>query len=448
MRRSTISELLPGSDDSVLHETRATNSRSGTPRGKPADETWLGVQSRAPVGYPADYHGLLMALSEVQSIKPSDWLESGLSAEGIDKLPEPDRIVAAAMSWNAEDYAQTKCTFFNQYDPTVRDLSKWLRVLKFGGSKSKEKGERLLAMWRSLGWLDTPAATASDEVVHQPVPIAPKTHTRTSLSTSRTRSAAGVKDASSKKMILWTPQEDDAMMRIMDALEKDPTNANTNTTQRADMCGQRLKTQFGTDRTAVAINIRYSKNLRDRGAVQSIENIATTTTATATPSNPGTGGSLRNLLSDTPLVARPRGAEFRAINDPVHGDVANDDRVDSANPSSIDDSKKRSERWTEKEDNAMLAIFKDIEADASLSQLYDRDRCEICSKRLLSEHGIERTTQSVRMRWKRLASSSTETPAKRKIGDVDDEFEPLTSHQKRRQTVSRFVAELYDAEEE
>jgi hypothetical protein len=184
VRRSTISELLPGSDDSVLHETRATNSRSGTPRGKPADETWLGVQSRAPVGYPADYHGLLMALSEVQSIKPSDWLESGLSAEGIDKLPEPDRIIAAAMSWNAEDYAQTKCTFFNQYDPNIRDLSKWLRVLKFGGSKSKEKGERLLAMWGSLGWLDVPGATINLEMDHRPVLIAPRTHTRTSLSTS------------------------------------------------------------------------------------------------------------------------------------------------------------------------------------------------------------------------------------------------------------------------
>jgi hypothetical protein len=439
VRRSTISELLPGSDDSVLHETRATNSRSGTPRGKPADETWLGVQSRAPVGYPADYHGLLMALSEVQSIKPSDWLESGLSAEGIDKLPEPDRIIAAAMSWNAEDYAQTKCTFFNQYDPNIRDLSKWLRVLKFGGSKSKEKGERLLAMWGSLGWLDVPGATINLEMDHRPVLIAPRTQTRTSLSTSRTRSA-GVKDASSKKMILWTPQEDDAMMRIMDALEKDPTNANTNTTQRADICGLRLKTQFGTDRTAVAINIRYSKNLRDRGAVQSIDN----TTTSTTPANPGTGGSLRNLLSDTTLVTRPRGAEFRAINDPIHGDVANDARVDSANPSLTDDSKKRSERWTEREDNAMLDIFKDIDGDANLSTLNLRDRCAECSARLLSEHGIERTVASVKMRWKRIDPSNTDTPAKRKIDDVDDEFEPLTSHQKRRQTVSRFVAEFND----
>jgi hypothetical protein len=444
VRRSTISELMPGSDDSVLHETRAINSRSGTPRGKAADETWLNEQSHAPVDYPADYHGLLMSLSEVQSIKPSDWLESGLAAEGINQLPEPDRIIAAAMSWNAEDYAQTKCTFFNQYDPNIRDLSKWLRVLKFGGSKSKEKGERLLAMWGSLGWLDTPAATTNDEIDHRPTPTAPKARTRTSLGASRVRSAE--KDASSRRSALWTSQEDDAMMRIMDALEKDPTNANTNTTQRAEMCGQRLKTQFGTDRTAVAINIRYFKNLRDRGAVQSIEN-----TTTITPINSGIGGSVRDPLSNTPLVARPAGTEFRAINDPLCSTAANDDRVDSANPSLIDDSKKRSERWTEREDNAMLEIFKAIDGDANLSKLNLRDRCAECSSRLLSEHGIERTIPSVKMRWKRIDPSNTDTPAKRKNDDVDgpnDEFEPLTSHQKRRQTVSRFVAELYDAEDE
>jgi hypothetical protein len=441
VRRSTISELLPGSDDSVLHETRANNSRSGTPREKTANETWLKVQSRAPVDYPADYHGLLMSLPEVQSIKPSDWLESGLNAEGIDQLPHPpDRIIAAAMSWNAEDYAQTKCTFFNQYDPTVRDLSKWLRVLKFGGSKSKEKGERLLAMWGSLGWLDAPDTTASDETTHPTVLIAPKARTRPSLGVSKVQSTEE-KETSSKRSAHWTSEEDEAMMKIMDALERDRTNANTNSAQRAEMCGQRLKTQFGTDRTAVAISIRYHKNRRDREAIQSIED-------STPPVNSATAGALHNLALNAPLVARPRGTEFRAINDPIRNTFASDDRVDSANPSLIDDSKKKPERWTEREDKAMLEIFKDIEADAVLSQLYERDRCEICSKRLLSEHGIERTMHSVKKRWKKITNS--DTPAKRKIDDDDgpDEDEPLMSYQKRRQTVSRFVAELYDAEEE
>jgi hypothetical protein len=432
---------LPGSDDSLLHETRANNSRSGTPREKTANETWLKVQSRAPVNYPADYHGLMMSLPEVQSIKPSDWLESGLNAEGVDQLPHPpDRIIAAAMSWNAEDYAQTKCTFFNQYDPTVRDLSKWLRVLKFGGSRSKEKGERLLAMWGSLGWLDAQDATAADEVNQPSAPIAPKTRTRTSIGANKVRSTEE-KETSSKRSAHWTPEEDDAMMRIMDTLEKDPKTANTTSMQRADMCGLRLKQQFGTDRTGVAISIRYHKNRRDQEAVQSIEE-------TTPPGNSATAGSLHNLALNASLVARPPGTEFRAINDPIRNTFASDDRVDSANPSFIDDSKKKPERWTEREDKAMLKILKDIEADATLSQLYERDRCEICSKRLLSEYGIERTMHSVRKRWKKI--TNTDTPAKRKIDDDDgpNEDEPLMNCQKRRQTVSRFVAELYDAGEE
>jgi hypothetical protein len=440
VRRSTISELLPGSDDSVLHETRANDSRSGTPREKTANETWLKVQSRAPVDYPADYHGLLMSLPEIQSIKPSDWLESGLNAEGIDQLCEPDRIIAAAMSWNAEDYAQTKCTFFNQYDPTVRDLSKWLRVLKFGGSRSKEKGERLLAMWGSLGWLDTPDATVNDQMNQPSAPIAPKARARTSLGANKVQPTEE-KETSSKRSAYWTSEEDEAMMKIMDALEKDRTNANTNSAQRAEMCGQRLKTQFGTDRTAVAINIRYFKNRRDREAVQSIENITI-------PIRSTTGGSLLDLRPHTPLVARPPGTEFRAINDPIYGNIANDARVDSANPSLTDDSKKKAERWTEREDNAMLKIYKDIEADANLAHLYERDKGVECSARLLSEYGIERTGASVRMRWKRV--TNTETPAKRKHDDVEgpNDDEPLMSYQKRKQTVSRFVAELYEAGEE
>lgn len=161
-------ELPSGIDSSSSYETRAATSRAGTPRAK-AEETWLGVKSTAPVEFPAEYHGLLTSLPQVQSIKPSNWLEIGVEAEGVDQLPEPDRIIAAAMSWNGEDYAQTKCTFFNQYDATIINRRHWLNTLKFGGPKSKEKAERLLVMWESLGWLKASSTVATDREHTNPV---------------------------------------------------------------------------------------------------------------------------------------------------------------------------------------------------------------------------------------------------------------------------------------
>lgn len=400
------------------------------------------MASRAPVGYPDDYHGLLTALPQVQSIRPPDWLESGLNAEGVDQLPEPDRIIAAAMSWNVEEYAQTKCNFFNQYDPAICDQSRWLRLLKFGGSKQKEKSERLLAMWGSLGWLETPEAIANNTTEHHPTPIAPKVRIPASRSAKKVGSVE-VGDASIKKAAAWTPQENDAMIRIMDALEKDPAHANTTTTQRADVCRLRLKTQFDTDRTSVAILIRYHKHRREREAVQNTED-------TSTPINSGTGGSLHDILLNVPLALRLSGTEFIAINDPVRNTVTNEQRVDSADPTLIDAAKKRSERWSEQEIKAMTEILKEIDEDPSLAILNLRDRFAVCSARLLSKHGIERTGASIKMRWKRL-NSSNNTPAKRKNDEIDelgDDFEPLSTRQKRRQTVSRFVAELFDGEEE
>jgi len=437
-----ISELSSERDDSVLHETRATASRDGTPKVKTADDTWLTVMSRAPVDYPADYHGLLMSLPQVQLIKPLDWLESGLDAEGIDQLPEPDRIIAAAMSWNAEDYAQTKCNFFNQYDSTIQDQSRWLRILRFGGSKPKEKGERLLAMWESLGWLEAPGTSASAEIQHQKGLTAPKARTQTPRSAKKVESVEEA-DASIRRAVAWSPQENDAMIRIMDDLETDPTHANTTTTQRADMCRLRLKTQFGTDRTSVAITIRYHKHRRDREIVRG-------TGDTATPSNSAVGASLYNVLSDAPLTIRPLGKEFTAINDPRRNTVASDDRVDSAAPSSTNEAKKKSERWTDEEDKAMAEIYKEIEEDPVQSMLNERDRARLCSTRLLSKHDIERSSHGVKRRRWRL-SSSNNTPAKRKAeedDEYDDETEPLMDRQKRRQTGSRFVPEFYDAGED
>lgn len=382
-----------------------------------------------------------MSVPQVQSIKPPDWLESGLNAEGIDQLPEPDRIIAAAMSWNAEDYAQTKCNFFNQYDPTIQDQSRWLRILKFGGSKPKEKGERLLAMWESLGWLDPPDAVVNDETQHQTVLTASKARTQTPRSAKMVESVEE-KDVSSKRCVSWTPEEEDTMIRIMDALERDPTHANLSTPQRADVCRLRLRSQFDTDRTSVAILIRYRKHRRDREAVRSTGN-------TIDPANSAVGASLHDILSNAPLTIRPLGTQFTAINNHVGNTIASDDRVDSAAPSSTNEAKK-AERWTEEEDQALREIFKEIEEDPVQSMLNNRDRNMLCSARLLSKHDIERSPYGVKTRWRRL-NSSTNTREKRKAEEDDeynDESEPLMNRQKRRQTGSRFVPELYDAGEE
>lgn len=423
----------------MLHETRATASRDGTPRVKTTDDTWLTVMSRAPVGYPADYHGLLMSLPQVQSIKPPDWLEVGLNAEGIVQLPEPDRIIAAAMSWNAEDYAQTKCNFFNQYDPTIQDQSRWLRILKFGGSKPKEKGERLLAMWEILGWLGTSNAAANDETQDQTVLTIPRARIQTARGAKMIESVEE-QDSSSKRCVSWTSEEEDAMMGIMDALEGDPTHANLSTQQRADVCRLRLRSQFDTDRTSVAILIRYRKLKREREAIQSFED-ATTNSATV--------GSLHNALVDVPLATRPRGIEFTAINNPLDRAVTKEDRVDSAAPSSTNELKKKSERWTNEQDKALAEIYKKIQEDPVESMLNERDRARLCSRRLFSKHDIERSSHGVKQRLWRLKSSNN-TPEKRK-GEEDDDYdesEPLMKRQKRRQTGSRFVPELYDGGEE
>lgn len=438
VRRSTPRELASEYDDSVLYETRATASRDGTPKVKTTDGTWLTVASRAPSDYPADYHGLLMSLPQVQSIRPPDWLETGLNAEGIVQLPEPDRIIAAAMSWNAEDYAQTKCNFFNQYDPTIQDQSCWLRILKFGGSKPKEKGERLLAMWRSLGWLGTPDALVNDETRHQTVLTVPKVRIQTPRGAKMVESVEE-KDASSRRCVSWTSGEEDAMIRIMDALDGDPTHANLSTPQRADVCKLRLRSQFDTDRTPVAILVRYRKLKREREAIQSFQDANT---------NSATGGSLHNALLNVPLATRPRGMEFTAINDPLDRAVTKDGRVDSAAPSSTSEVKKKAERWSEEEDKAMVEIFKEFDQDPYLSITTERERSAACSARLLSEYDIKRSVESVKQRWRRLDST---TPSKRK-GEEDDEYddesEPLMNRQKRRQTGSRFVPELYVAGDE
>lgn len=500
-RRSLDNILGPGIDYDSSHETRT--SRSGTPKGKAAEDTWLKVQSRAPADYPADYHGLLTSLPQVQSIKPSNWLEIGVDAEGVDQLPEPDRIIAAAMSWNAEDYAQTKCTFFNQYDATIPDRHHWLNTLRFGGSKSKEKAERLLAMWESLGWLKSSDAITNDNV-HHPHPLASASeprgmvesttiHPRISFGSKwseeekdavarimgsintddsyarlnniqraricskrlesdygyhRTDRAiefqwykaqqelAGTTTVEAKDQAIpdnrfrsededfvedqgnkassWSAKEETAMLEIMDALQKDPAHRNTTFKQRTELCKQRLKARFGTDRTSVAINIRC-RILRRKREANHPDN-------TDASNNSAIDGAMP-IITKAPLV------------------TARDSCIETAVPNASSNMSRI--RWTEEEDKTMVELFKEIEEDPDLRSLNERERSKVCSARLNSRYKIVRTAESVKNRLQRLSQ-------KRKGADAEfyTDHEPLMSHKKRKQGESRFVAELFDAGED
>lgn len=204
--------------------------------------SWLQVRSQAPSTFPDDYHGRLTSLPSVEAIKPFDWLEKGLGAEGIDKLPEPDRIIAAAMNWNAEDYAQTKCSFFEQYHAGMQDVSRktkaqWCNLLKFGASK--RKGERLLDMWEALGWLDERHYSGGQSLGQ--------------AGSSEHRKASGAGN-------VWSQEEHSALAKIMLDIDTDPAYANIGTTNRSKICSERLMTEFGFDRSLGAVHAHRKKN--------------------------------------------------------------------------------------------------------------------------------------------------------------------------------------------
>ncbi|KAG9655998.1 hypothetical protein KCU95_g11343, partial [Aureobasidium melanogenum] len=499
--RASLDNVLASDIDNLSsHETRTTTSRSGTPKGKAAaGDTWLTVQNRAPAHYPAEYHGLLTSLPQVQSIKPSNWLEIGVEAEGVDQLPEPDRIIAAAMSWNAEDYAQTKCTFFNQYDATITNRHHWLNTLKFGGSKSKEKAERLLAMWESLGWLKSSEVVTNNKVQHptSPMPSASEPRSMSCLTTMRPQLSFAGK---------WSEEEKDAVATIMRSIDTNESCARLNNIQRAGICRKRLESEYGYQRTDRAVELQWYKIQQELAGVTTVE-----AQDQAIPDKeqdlledtckkPGSWPSqeqqalleIMNALEKTykdttlkqraemckPLLKSRCGTErtLAAITAQYHrlrsrketvpsnnstNAAVNDSAIDGVLPiilktplttvgdgrnesaGSNDASRTASQfRWSDHEDKAMLKVFREIEEDSSLSILNEREKAKVCSARLLSKHNITRTPESIRGRCERLGSTST---LKRK---GDEDLVPMTSHKKRRQTDTRFVAELFDAGEE
>ncbi|KAG9625594.1 hypothetical protein KCV04_g12148, partial [Aureobasidium melanogenum] len=497
VRTSLTDVLAPDIDDFSSHEIHTTTSRSGTPKGKAAaGDTWLTVQSRAPLHYPPEYHGLLTSLPQVQSIKPSNWLEIGVQAEGVDQLPEPDRIIAAAMSWNAEDYAQTKCTFFNQYDATITNRRHWLNTLRFGGSKSKEKAERLLAMWESLGWLKSSEVVTNDKVQHPTFSVTSASEPRSlaDLTTMRPRLSFTGK---------WSEEERDAVATIMKSINTDESCARLSSIQRAGICNKRLESEYGYHRTDRAVEYQWYKiqqELADATTVEAqdqavpdeeedffkdtckkpgswpseeqealleimdaLEKAHKDTTLkqraeTCKPLLKSRFGTERSLAAITARYHRLRSREEAVQSNDSTNAAANDSAIDGALPiifktplttvgdgrnesaSSNDASRTVSQfRWSDHEDKAMLKVFKEMEEDSSLSILNQYEKAKVCSARLLSKHNITRTSDSIRGRFERLGSTSA---LKRKGDDDFDDHEPLMSRQKRRQTESRFFAEL------
>ncbi|KAG9563678.1 hypothetical protein KCU71_g4473, partial [Aureobasidium melanogenum] len=484
--RTSLTDVLASDvDDSSSYETRTTTSRSGTPKGKAAaGDTWLTVQSRAPAHYPAEYHGLLTSLPQVQSIKPSNWLEIGVQAEGVDQLPEPDRIIAAAMSWNAEDYAQTKCTFFNQ----------------FGGSKPKEKAERLLAMWESLGWLKSSEVVTNDKVQHPTSLVTSASEPRrvADLTTMRPRLSFAGK---------WSEEERDAVATSMRSINTDESCARSNSIQRAGICNKRLESEYGYHRTDRAVEYQWYKiqqELADATTVEAqdqavpdeeedlfkdtckkpgswpseeqeallqimdaLEKAHKDTTLkqraeTCKPLLQSRFGTERSLAAITARYHRLRSRKEAVQSNNSTNAAVNDFAIDGGlplilktplttvgegrneNADSNDASRTVSQfRWSDREDKAMLKVLKEIEDDSSLSILNEREKIKVCSARLFSKHNITRTPESIRGRCERLGPTSA---LKRKGGD--DDLTPMTDYKKPRQGESRFVAELFDAGED
>ncbi|KAI5241670.1 hypothetical protein E4T43_05324 [Aureobasidium subglaciale] len=487
-------------EDSLLRETRSTASRAGTPRTEPATGSWLKEKCSAPADFPDDYHGLLTSLPQVKSIKAPDWLLEGLKAAGIEQLPEPDRIIAAALAWDAEGYAQTKCSFFNQYDVTNRDRNHWLNTLKFGGPRPKERADMLLAMWECLGWLKSPETVINKELDRVCDAVTARPLAQTSIGgktawsqeekdavakimgeieTDRTFATDGadqgdhvsqptldgpiINDDESqidlhgkKNSVAWTEHESKAMMDFMRAFDSDPASIHLLAAKRAELCRAHLKAGFDTNRTVNAITIRYYKARREAAAeAQTRAANITNSDYTIRQPDPATvtaGADQREF--QTPLAIK-KVVESSQGSGAATGSVgAIDTHKDPAHSTMTQAATKQAERWTQEEHGILIKVYEEIEADPALVNLDTREREELCSKRLKVRHGIERSSGSVRGRLSR-SNLFNDVSVKRDRGEDDhDDLEPLMTRQKRRQTKSsrqtksRFVNELFNAGEE
>ncbi|THZ84130.1 hypothetical protein D6C84_04393 [Aureobasidium pullulans] len=374
-------------DDLPLRVVRASAPRAGTPkRNKPSAETWLKVRSHAPVDYPADYHAKLTSLPLVNAIRVPNWLETGLEAEGVQQLQEPDRVIAAAMSWTAEEYAQTKCIFFEQYATAMqpgmqrRTMEHWRNTLKFGGNKPKERAERLLAMWESLGWLKEQQYTSTHAAPNPSTPV-------NTIHSGRSLLARDLPVKSGRSKI-WSEEEKKALAEIVKGIGADPSLANLNVIQRSTLGSERLKERYGYIRTPYAVTAQWPKKqaegpstVTERGyqADQEGGSIIRSTSARNIPAGTTSDNSKANhsAFADN----------YQAASD-LNGDTG------------------RSRSWTEREDKALTDILEDLEHTEVAK---NRKRFDVCSQRLLADHNIVRTTAACIGRYQRLVHPSQVT---------------------------------------
>ncbi|THY92168.1 hypothetical protein D6C93_06026 [Aureobasidium pullulans] len=399
-------------DDLPLRVVRAPAPRAGTPkREKPSAETWLKVKCHAPVDYPADYHAKLTSLPLVNAIQVSNWLETGLEAEGVQRLQEPDRVIAAAMSWTAEEYAQTKCIFFEQYATAMQPgiqrhtMEHWRNTLKFGGNKPKERAERLLAMWESLGWLDEQQYTSTHAAPNPSTPV----NTIYSDQSLLARDLP-VKSGRSK---IWSEEEKKALAETVKGIGADPSLANLSVISRSTLGSERLKERFGYIRTPYAVMAQWPKKqaecpstVTERGYQAGQENgsVIRSTSARNIPAETTSDNSKTNHSAFTD--------NYQAASD-LNGDKGKSrswtEREDNHDRSA---DKKALSMWTPEEDDLMLASMEALDADPALIHWSTQKKTEACIQRLKDKFGTDRTSNAIKGRYYRKFRREKEERAK------------------------------------
>jgi hypothetical protein len=425
-RKSMVQRMFGDSDQDMAYETRSA-SRAATP-----DKTWLDVHNQAPVHFPANHHGLLTSLPLVNSIKSNNWLEIGLGAEGVDKLPEPDRIIASAMGWTGEEYAQTKCMFFEQYAhnmlPGVAKKTRdhWRNILKFGGGRSKERADRLLDMWEILGWLDMAnynMQSINDKAVSDALSLNNASHQQSTMSemyvhqnqvaalannrsirrrrTMPEKSLSGLdtegdvpKTGSAVRN--WSEHEDQALVKILKSLE----TRKLGTVETAKICSERLASEYGVQRSLNAV----AAHRRKMDTEVDTSNIG--------------GGNRVGLGSNDSTSVSEAQAAFT----------------------------KKGSAWTAKEDETLINLFDGFRNDPKYATAPVIKCYEACSQRMQSVFNSDRTPIAVRCRvhflkGKRQREDDDEDGA----DDGDDSDEDMQSRQRSRPRLT--AQDAFDAEE-
>ncbi|KEQ95046.1 hypothetical protein AUEXF2481DRAFT_89104 [Aureobasidium subglaciale EXF-2481] len=502
VRKSMNTLPMSEDEDSLLRETRFTASRAGTPRVDPATGSWLKEKCSAPADFPDDYHGLLTSLPQVKSIKAPDcffnqynitvrnrnhWLNT-LKFGGPRQRERAGMLLAM---WECLGWLEGPEVVTNKELDCVRGtVTSRTRQRASTGSNTAWSQKEKDAVGKIMGEIEEDQACVSlgllarsrlcaerlktqyghirtDNAVHAywstrralADPVAPEgvdqgNHVVSSTIGGQIADENKSENNSQRRGfgVAWTAQETKAMFDFMNAFDNDPTISIFSTTRRNMLCSAHLKATFDTDRTAVAINVRYNRARREAEAEAQIRDALpnTHTDYTALQRGPATvvKGATQHELK-TPLMRKQVISTTPAGHAATGSPAASSNHTDSAHLTAIDPITKRSERRTEEEHDTMIKVYKEIEASPALVNLNVREREKLCSGSLKARNGIERSAHSIKGRMSR-SDLTKDTSAKRARDDNnnDDDLEPLMTRQKRRQGKFRFVNELFDAGEE